>query len=170
MSRQIRISSIKTYTHAQGLSCCFRQWNADSHCHFLHGYALQISLEFSLQKDGRTDRNGWVLDFGSMKPFKAWLESTFDHKLLIAEDDPRRLELEHLHAIKVADILVMPKVGMEAFANFVLMGAEEWLADQQDAINRGVYISKVQINEHETNGVVIHISSKGDNVVTLRSS
>ena len=30
----------------------------------------------------------WVMDFGGLKPIKAWLEDLFDHTLLINEDDP----------------------------------------------------------------------------------
>ena len=39
--------STKTYKSSKGLSCCFRQYKANSHCQYLHGYSLEISLEFA---------------------------------------------------------------------------------------------------------------------------
>ena len=70
--------STKTYGHNIGLSACFRQPNAHSHCKFLHGYSLQFKFTFSC--DSLDERN-WVVDFGGLKPLKAWLENTFDHQL-----------------------------------------------------------------------------------------
>ena len=34
--------STKTFGHNLGLSCAFRQWKADSHCHFIHVYAVAV--------------------------------------------------------------------------------------------------------------------------------
>ena len=56
-----RFYSGKTYTHATGHSCAFRQWRADSHCNLIHGYALQFELQFG--SDGLDEKN-WVVDFG----------------------------------------------------------------------------------------------------------
>ena len=30
----------------RGLSAAFRQWKADSHCKYIHGYALEFEFEF----------------------------------------------------------------------------------------------------------------------------
>lgn len=38
--------STKLYGHEIGLSAAFRQWRAESHCRFLHGYALAVRFEF----------------------------------------------------------------------------------------------------------------------------
>ena len=40
--------STKTYKTSKGLSCCFRQFKANSHCQYLHGYSLEISVEFEI--------------------------------------------------------------------------------------------------------------------------
>ena len=45
-TRQI-YRSTKTYDHNEGLSCCFRQWRADSHCNLVHGYALAFRFVFA---------------------------------------------------------------------------------------------------------------------------
>ena len=49
----------KTYGHDLGLSCCFRQWGASSHCRFLHGYALSFSFTFE-RRDAGLDALGTV--------------------------------------------------------------------------------------------------------------
>ena len=69
----------KTYGHEVGFSCAFRQHKAQSHCKFLHGYAL--SFKFIFEADELDARN-WVVDFGSLKSLKGWLENTFDHKTI----------------------------------------------------------------------------------------
>lgn len=38
--------STKTYGHEIGLSAAFRQWRAESHCRFVHGYALAVKFVF----------------------------------------------------------------------------------------------------------------------------
>ena len=77
--------STKTFGHELGLSSAFRQWKAQSHCRFVHGYALAVKFEFEAEE---LDVRNWVVDFGSLKSLRKMLEDTFDHKLLVAEDDP----------------------------------------------------------------------------------
>src|SRR5215207_8018651 len=77
----------KTYGHERGLSCCFRQPQAQSHCALMHGYAVAVSLTFEAHRL----ENHWVLDFGGLKPVEAWLKWLFDHTLLVACDDPERI-------------------------------------------------------------------------------
>ena len=38
-----RFLSSKKYGHDRGLSTAFRQWRADSHCRFMHGYSLEFN-------------------------------------------------------------------------------------------------------------------------------
>ena len=80
-----RFYSGKTYTHATGHSCAFRQWRADSHCNLIHGYALQFEFTFG---GSELDERNWIVDFGGLKPLKEWLKHMFDHTYLVAEDDP----------------------------------------------------------------------------------
>jgi 6-pyruvoyltetrahydropterin/6-carboxytetrahydropterin synthase len=111
----------KTYGHELGLSATFRQWRAKSHCRFLHGYALAFTFTFECA-DNEVDENGWVIDFGGLKPLKEWLQETFDHKLCVAEDDPGRERLEALGygscpaEPMLADLKIFKAVGCEAFA------------------------------------------------------
>lgn len=138
--------SSKTYGHDIGLSACFRQWRADSHCHFIHGYALSIHLEFETDE---LDERNWVVDFGSLKSFKQQLEWTFDHKLLVAEDDPHVTDLMELGKIGLAQIVIVPATGCEAFAKLVYKCAEIWLKDA--GYSPRVRMHHVTVREHGAN-------------------
>ena len=89
--------STKTYGHNIGLACVFRQPNADhSHCHLLHGYSLAFKFTFGCKE---LDNKNWAVDFGGLKPLKAWLEDKFDHKLALDKNDPQ-IEKDALDAIR----------------------------------------------------------------------
>lgn len=103
----------KTYGHELGLSTCFRQPLAQSHCRFLHGYPM--SFEFIFESE-TLNLNNWVTDFGGLKPLKAHLCDTYDHRTLIAKDDPFLHEFERFHELGLIDLLVVPAIGCEAFA------------------------------------------------------
>lgn len=152
--------SSKQYGSEQGLSSVFRQWRATSHCRFLHGYALSIRLLFQAQAlDGRN----WVVDFGGLKPLKAALADTFDHKTLIAADDPELARFMRLHESGLIDLRVMPKgVGCEAFAQHIYELTESFLvmeylpALEEMLIQppRGLSLTSVGVSEHAGNGAI----------------
>lgn len=138
--------STKTYGHNLGLSACFRQHKAESHCRFLHGYALEIKVEFAADE---LDIRHWVVDFGSLKSFKTMLENTFDHHLLVAEDDPDRSSLEHLDSIGLAQVVIVPATGCEAFAKMIFECGKIWLQDNGYAPR--VKMCSVEVREHGAN-------------------
>lgn len=141
--------STKTYGHNLGLSSAFRQWRAESHCQFIHGYALQVRLEFEADK---LDHRNWVIDFGSLKGFKGWLEATFDHKLLVAQDDPARATFEALGAAGLADIVMVPATGCEAFARMIYEHGVQWLIEGGHAPR--VRMRSVEVSEHGANSAI----------------
>lgn len=108
--------STKEYGHEQGLSCCFRQWAAESHCNLLHGYAIAVKLTFRAEE---LDHRNWVQDFGGLKEVKEFLKNTFDHKLLVATNDPELWAIRKLDEIGLADVVEVPAVGCEAFAKLI---------------------------------------------------
>lgn len=136
----------KHYPHSLGLSACFRQWRATSHCNQLHGYALAFTFEFAARD---LDARNWVIDFGSMRPIKSWLEDQFDHRLLFAADDPKKEIYYDLASHKVANILELPNVGCEAFAKQAWDECVSFLmkTHQFDRIK----LTKVTVAEHEGN-------------------
>lgn len=143
--------STKTYTHSVGLSCCFRQWRAThSHCSKLHGYAIKVELVF----EGPLDERNWVQDFGGLKRVKKFLEETFDHKTVVAEDDPRLLEFMQLQDKGVLDLTILPAVGCEKFAEFIFRALDEDFGLQAP-------IRSVQVWEHEGNSAKVSRKDKG---------
>ena len=141
--------STKTYGHEVGLSACFRQWRAQSHCNQLHGYALSIKFVFQAKT---LDVRNWVVDFGGLKPLKAMLEDTFDHKLLVAEDDPLLETFRMLENLGGATIVVVPACGCEMFAELVYNCAEQWLKDA--GYGDRVKLVSAEVREHGANSAM----------------
>ena len=145
--------STKTYGHEVGLSAAFRQWRADSHCRYLHGYALAVKLVFEAPE---LDVRNWVVDFGSLKSLKGWLEDQFDHKTLVAEDDPALSTFRVMEAQGLCQLRVVPAVGCEKFAEMIFGAVEVWLADNGYAPR--VRLVSVEVREHGANSAIY----KGD--------
>lgn len=150
--------STKTYMHNVGLSATFRQWRADSHCKYLHGYALQIKLTFQAV-DGLDVRN-WVVDFGSLKSLKHKLEDTFDHKTLVAADDPLKAEFLHMEEVGLIQLVIVPSTGCEMFAALVYELAEGWLRDA--GYTPRVRLQRVEVSEHGGNSGYVELPSPGN--------
>lgn len=146
----------KTYTHATGLSCVFRQHRATSHCRFLHGYALQVKMVFVCDE---RDENGWVFDFGSLKPVKTWLEATFDHRTLVAADDPMINYYTGLAGAGLIQLTRVEHTGCEAFAELIFDYVDRFIGYMHELKSRNVRISSVEVREHETNGAICYRKS-----------
>ncbi len=144
-----RFISTKTYEHSVGVSACFRQWRAKSHCSFLHGYALSVTFKF--QADDLDERN-WVVDFGGVKELKQWIVDTFDHKTVVAEDDPQLEFLRKAHELKVIDLVVVPATGCERFSELIFDKAEEWLKNNN--YTPRVKLHSVEVREHGANSAI----------------
>jgi len=160
--------STKTYGHEVGLSVCFRQWRADSHCHFLHGYALSVKLTFEAEE---LDQRNWVQDFGGLKEIKAWLRESFDHKTIVANDDPERENLRWLQLLGVADIIFMDAVGCEAFAKHIFDWVENWLIAQPTGSGgqqRRVLLAAVEVREHGANSALYVRPSEVDGMMVVQ--
>lgn len=142
--------STKTWGHDIGLSACFRQWrSAHSHCRFLHGYALAVRLEF--EADSLDERN-WVVDFGGLKEIKALLVDTFDHKTVVAEDDPCLDWFHRGHEQGLLDMVIVPAVGCERFAEMVWRMGDDWLRRQ--GLADRCRLAMVEVREHGANSAI----------------
>lgn len=139
--------SIKTYGPERGLSCAYRQWAAASHCALLHGYSLGFSFVFAAEQ---LDERGWVVDFGpeGFGRIRAWLHETFDHTLLVAEDDPARSELERLGALGLAQVRVLPGLSAERLAAYAFDHAQ---AIVEAATGGRCWVESVACQEHAAN-------------------
>lgn len=128
-------------------SAAFRQWRSThSHCQYIHGYRLTADITFECDE---LDERNWVMDFGGLEDLKKTLENTFDHKLVVAADDPQLDLFKQLDAAGVVELVVLSGgVGCERFAEFVLKTADTFADETTDG---RVRVQKVQINEHENN-------------------
>ncbi len=148
----IAYASTKTYEHSVGLSACFRQHRAKhSHCSFLHGYALQVKVEFRAQT--LDDRN-WVVDFGSLKLFKKWLQDTFDHKTLVANDDPQIEIFRQMNNAGLIQLYMVKDTGCEAFAELIFNHL--CINDERYYDYLRVWIHSVEVREHGGNSAIIY--------------
>lgn len=146
-----KFQSTKRWGHDIGLSCCFRQWRAThSHCSLLHGYAIAVKVTFEADE---LDSRNWVVDFGGLKDVKKMLVDTFDHKLLVAEDDPELDMLASLAGLGLADVIILPAVGCEAFAKHIHAFINKWLMDFARIGDR-VWAPSVEVMEHGANSAI----------------
>lgn len=141
--------STKTFGPELGLSAVFRQWRADSHCNQLHGYALSFHFEFEATE--LDDRN-WVVDFGGLKALKAALQDTFDHKLVVAADDPKLDAIMALKDAGIADVEVVDAVGCEQFARLAHSMATTVLHSL--GYTPRVRVASVECREHGANSAI----------------
>lgn len=140
-----------------GFSCCFRQWKADdTHCKFLHGYAVSFRVTF----EGELDYKNWVWEFGGMKRSKTlidgmqpkqWMDYMFDHTVLVAQDDPFVTEFEMMEDAKVAQIRIVEATGAEKFAEFLFVKLNEFVKTET---NNRVKIAQVEFMENNKNTAI----------------
>lgn len=147
-----RFYSGKTYTHATGHSCAFRQWRADSHCNLIHGYALQFEFEFGCDE---LDERNWAVDFGGLKELKTWLKEMFDHTYLVAEDDPEIETIFMLRDKGLVDVRVVKATGCERFAEMAFDKADEIV---KDISNHRCWVQRVTVREHEANSATCELA------------
>lgn len=153
MPRLITGSS-KTYTHNTGLSCCFRQWRAESHCNKWHGYALQVEVKF----EGIPDNKNWIVDFGGLKTFKAFLEDLFDHTMIVAADDPELEFYQQAETKGLCNLRILPATGCEAFSKLIYVWLTRWVRNEEAFLRRDVVVAEVVVREHAGNSGYTRLS------------
>jgi len=153
----MKYQSTKTYGNEVGLSCCFRQWRADSHCNLLHGYSLGFRFVF---ESNTLDERNWVYDFGDCKWIKEYLQDNFDHKLVVASDDRALEGIKELHNGGVADVIVLDNVGCEKFAEMVYNHVAPKIQEQSKG---RVSLYSVECFEHGANSA-IYVNPYGSDI------
>lgn len=138
--------STKHYGHEFGFSCAFRQHRAQSHCRLVHGYALAFTFVFEAAE---LDCRNWVVDFGGLKDIKHILEQNFDHKTIVAEDDPEIEWFREGQRRGVLELVELPRAGCEAFAHMVYEVVEQWLKDA--GYSPRCRLRSVHVHEHGAN-------------------
>jgi len=140
-----------------GYSACFRQWKAeDTHCKFLHGYAVSFRVWF----EGELDERNWVWDFGGMKRAKGtidgmnpkvWMDYMLDHTTIVAEDDPYLPLFMQMHESGIIQLRIIPSVGAERFAEYFYNKLNNFV--QLETEGR-VKVTQVEFREHEKNTAI----------------
>jgi 6-pyruvoyltetrahydropterin/6-carboxytetrahydropterin synthase len=146
-----KYSSTKLF---DGYSTCFRQWRAeDTHCKFLHGYAVSFRVWF----EGELDHRNWVFDFGGMKRAKAQIHGMspkeyfaflLDHTTIIAIDDPHLKLFQKMDEDGLIQLRILPATGCEKFAEHLYFVINAFLKEETEGRVRAV---KVEVYEHERN-------------------
>lgn len=141
--------STKTYNHSIGLSAVFRQPHADhSHCRFLHGYSLGFKFTFGTNE---LDNKNWAVDFGGLKPLKQWLEDTFDHKTVIASNDPHLEDFKELEEKGLCQLTILQGVGAEMFAYHAWEFANNLVREMTDG---RCWCESAECSEHGSNSAI----------------
>lgn len=130
-------------------SAAFRQHNATSHCRLIHGYGLTFKFTFGAHD---LDLRNWVVDFGGLRDIRTWLEHNFDHKLLVARDDPRKTQIVALESAGVAHVRLVDAVGCEAFAEQAGRHVGDWLVKKE--LHQRVRLLACEVREHDANSAI----------------
>ena len=137
-----------------GYSTCFRQWKAeDTHCKFLHGYAVSFRVWF----EGELDHRNWVWDFGGMKRAKgnisgmspkAYFDYLLDHTTIVANDDPYLENFKKMDDDGIIQLRILESTGCERFAEYLYNTINNFLYTETQG---RVKAAKVEVYEHERN-------------------
>lgn len=139
--------STKTF---MGFPCTHRQWKAEGHCRFVHGYSRSFHFEFACKE---FSEEMWVVDFGGLKEVKTWLDDMFDHTFLASEDDPHMQEFVKLDKIGVIQLRTLPNCGMEGTAEYVYQKVNAMIVKQT---NGRAWVRKVEVRENEKNSAIYY--------------
>ncbi len=115
-----KYTSTKEYVDA--FPVAYRQWRADDKpgdipgCNKIHGY--DFSLKFYFGSNDLDVRN-WVSDYGALGDLKAFLQSQFDHTLLVANDDPHLDWYIEAQRRGIAKVIQLDALGCEKIADML---------------------------------------------------
>ena len=91
------------------------------------------------------------MDFGRLKPVKAFLEAHYDHTLLVDADDPLLPQFRELEEQGACRLVVYEDVGMEGSARFVYEWVSNWLVE---ATGGRVELESVECRENDKNSAI----------------
>lgn len=148
--------STKTFGTHLGLSAAFRQHRAPSHCSKLHGYSLGFKFTFESEV---LDACNWVVDFGDLRDLRSDLERLFDHKTIVAEDDPHFEWFKEAEKRGIIDMVVTDKAGCEAFAEIAYHLAENHLRNH--GFSPRCRVVSVEVFEHGANSALYFPTTEG---------
>lgn len=143
---KMKYQSTKTFN---GFSTAFRQWKANSHCKYLHGYSLSFKVKF----EGKLDTKNWVMNFDGFDKIKKFLENTFENTTIVEKDDPHLSWFEKAHYDGIIQIIIMDGVGCEKFAEHIFGLLNYFVSKETDG---RVKVIEVECFEDGTNSSAIY--------------
>lgn len=151
---EVKTGKFRSKKLFDGYSSCFRQWKAeDTHCKFLHGYAISFEVEF----EGELDERNWVFDFGGMKRAKNKIQGfapkdyfdwLLDHTVIISNDDPYKEDFILLNSKGIIQLRVLEFVGCERFAEHLFIEINKFLEVETEGRVEAI---KVTVFENQKN-------------------
>jgi len=114
----------------------------------LHGYSLAFKFTFGCSS---LDDKNWAVDFGGLKPLKAWLEDHFDHKLALDKNDPHMEKFKELENLNLAEIRIFDGVGAEMFAKHAFDFADQLIREKTES---RCFVESVECLEHGANSAI----------------
>jgi len=97
------------------------------------------------------DERNWVVDFGGLKPLKEWLEKNFDHKVVLTEKDPHLKTFKQLEIKGLAELNIVPAVGVESFARMAFEEADQLV---KKMTNNRCWVVSAECAEHGANSAI----------------
>ena len=91
------------------------------------------------------------MDFGALKPVKAWLDDHFDHTLLLDDDDPLLPEFRQLAEKGACKLVTFADVGMEGTAEFVFNWLDSWV---KNVTQDRVWLVSLEVRENDKNSAI----------------
>lgn len=116
----------KTFPKTLGLTICVRDWRSRRRARFLHGGALTIGITFEAEA---LDGTGRVVDLDAVDALRDWIMETFDHKTLIASDDPALNVFEGLHDAGLIELVEIDCTTLPSIAAMIGERAEGWIVE-----------------------------------------
>lgn len=136
--------------------CAYRQWRADDKpngmpgCNKIHGYSFTVKVYFGTNS---LDARNWVVDYGSLRPLKDFLEDKLDHCLLVSSDDPELETFKLLQSKGLAKLTILPALGCEALSDMIykyinaVFIPENWGSGEAERL----WCWKVEVRETQAN-------------------
>jgi len=105
-----------------------------------------VTLDFAATE---LDKNGWVQDFGGLKDVKQFLVEAFDHKTMVAHDDPDIAHFDNLNKKGIIQMRLVQGTGCEAFARMI--GENVQMVLRAAAQPQRVTLTRCTVAEHGSN-------------------
>ena len=146
-------TSTKTFAH---YPCAHRQHRHKGNCALVHGYDRSYRFVFGSHT---LDACGFCVDFGNLHWLRDWLDSMFDHTLLLMPDDPLLPQFREIEKAGGAEIRLMPGgVGMEGSAEYICEYADKELRERTKG---RCWVISVEARENEKNSAIYTNPSAG---------